>query len=154
MILQNQKVILKFYCVLLGSHRSCQEKPYTNPRFVWGFSYIIQNYNTKHIKIVLKNTRDYVRKLNALQKISFFLSLRCIELHLFCSKVKVKDVAEKLKRNLAIYKQTNNSWIVVLQYYFVRDIKWNEIISRAKAENSQSADMNTVRKIITVFPWW
>ena len=59
----------------------------------------------RHLKIVLKDKRSYMRKLNVLQKISFFLGLNHIELHLFCGKSKLKDVAVKLKQNLDIYNQ-------------------------------------------------
>ena len=62
----------------------------------------------RHLKIVLKDNRRYIRKLNFLQKISFFLGLNHIELHLFCGKIKLKDLAIKLKQNLEIYNQIND----------------------------------------------
>lgn len=63
----------------------------------------------RHLRINLKDKRDYMRKLNFLQKISFFLGLNHIELHIFCGKCKLKDIALKLKQNLEIYNQANNS---------------------------------------------
>lgn len=63
----------------------------------------------RHLKIVLKDKRRYIRKLNLWQKISFLLGLNHIELHLFCGKTKLKDLAIKLKQNLEIYNRINNS---------------------------------------------
>lgn len=63
----------------------------------------------RHLKIVLKDKRSYMRKLNLLQKISFFLGLNHIEIHLFCGKTKLKDLAIKLKQNLEIYNQISRS---------------------------------------------
>lgn len=41
-----------------------------------------------------------MKKLDPLQKISFALSLRHIELHIYCAKkTRIKIVAEKLKQN-------------------------------------------------------
>lgn len=41
-----------------------------------------------------------MKKLDPLQKISFVLSLRHIELHIYCAKkIRIKIVAEKLKQN-------------------------------------------------------
>jgi hypothetical protein len=41
-----------------------------------------------------------MKKLDPLQKISFVLSLRHIELHIYCAKkTRIKIVAEKLKQN-------------------------------------------------------
>lgn len=50
-----------------------------------------------------------MRKLNFWQKISCFLGLNHIELHLFCGKTNLKEVAIKLQQNFDIYNQKNNS---------------------------------------------
>ncbi len=59
----------------------------------------------RHLKIVLKDKHGYMRKLNLIQKISLFFEYAPIELHLFCGKAKIKDLAEKLKQNLENYNQ-------------------------------------------------
>ncbi len=67
----------------------------------------------RHLKIVLKDKRGYMRKLNFMQKISLFFEYAPIELHLFCGKAKLKDLAKKLKQNLEKYNQEragNNSF--------------------------------------------
>ena len=63
----------------------------------------------RHLKINLKDNCGYEKKLNFLQKCAFYLGFKQIELHLFCGKAKLKEIAEILKRNLAEYgKQVNN----------------------------------------------
>lgn len=62
----------------------------------------------RHLKINLKNEIAYMKRLNLLQKISYLLRLRHIELHMFCAKTKIKDLAIKLKQNLEIYNQINS----------------------------------------------
>lgn len=59
----------------------------------------------RHLKINLKSNREYMKKLDVLQKISFVLGFCHIELHLFCAKTKVKSLAEKLKTNLEAYNR-------------------------------------------------
>ncbi len=61
----------------------------------------------RHLKIVLKDKHGYMRKLNLMQKISLFFEYSPIELHLFCGKAKIIDLAEKLKQNLENYNQKN-----------------------------------------------
>lgn len=61
----------------------------------------------RHLKINLKSKKEYIKRLNILQKISLFVMLGHIELHLFCGKTKLKDLAIKLKHNLEIYNQIN-----------------------------------------------
>lgn len=68
----------------------------------------IEASELRHLKITLKDKRTYMRKLNLLQKLSFFFSFNHIELHLFCGKVKVKKLVNKLQHNLEIYNQTTN----------------------------------------------
>lgn len=63
----------------------------------------------RHLKIILKDKRSYMRKLNLLQKVSLFFEFAPIELHLFCGKIKVKKLAAQLKQNLTIYNQKRNS---------------------------------------------
>lgn len=60
----------------------------------------------RHLKINLKDKRAYMKKLNLLQKISFLLEFRHVELHLFSAKVKVKELTEKLNHNLEVYNQS------------------------------------------------
>ncbi len=67
----------------------------------------------RHLKIVLKDKHGYMRKLNLMQKISLFFEFSPIELHLFCGKATIKELAEKLKQNLENYNQEktfNNSF--------------------------------------------
>lgn len=56
-----------------------------------------------HLKIILKNSHEYSKKLNLLQKISYRLRLNHIEIHLFCGKAKKKEIITILKNNLEIF---------------------------------------------------
>lgn len=62
----------------------------------------------RHLKINLKDSKSYVKKLNFLQKFSFYLGMKHIEIHLFCGKTKVKEIAEKLKNNLGAFNRVAN----------------------------------------------
>lgn len=63
----------------------------------------------RHLKIVLKNSREYMRKNNVLQKISFVLGFCHIELHLFGGKCALPELAEKLRQNLNEFNSTVKS---------------------------------------------
>lgn len=57
----------------------------------------------RHLKIELNDPNGYLKKLNILQKLSYLLALKHIEIHLFCGKAKIKEIAEKLVKNHRIF---------------------------------------------------
>lgn len=57
----------------------------------------------RHLKIELRDPNGYFKKLNILQKLSYLLALKHIEIHLFCGKAKIKELAEKLVKNHRIF---------------------------------------------------
>lgn len=64
----------------------------------------------RHLRINLKDNKEYMKKLNILQKISFLLGLMHLELHLFSADVKITAIADKLKHNLEIYNDMHNDF--------------------------------------------
>lgn len=62
----------------------------------------------RHLKICLKDGRAYAEKLNFIQKLSYYVYFKELELHLYSGKIKIKELAEKLEKNLEEFNNTSD----------------------------------------------